>query len=342
MKLHWLISRTDRLGDLLLTLPMGNFIQKHLPEIEPIFLVSSYAAPLVARHDPPFQYIVWSKGVSLKGYDAIIHAFPRSSIAWAALRVGIPVRVGTRRRWYHWLTCTHRPSISRRFSGRHEAALNLALLAPLLPAELRSAVLDMSWEQLLPYRARLRTAALFPSFLTHLASSDRPSVVLHIGSGGGAPLWPHWQSLAQLLIERFPRALLIFTGNDREKSLIEGVVRGVSRDSYIDTAGKLSLDELISLIAHAALVIAGSTGPLHIAAAVSTPAIGLYPATAAMGPWRWRPLSPLTSVLSQNVMCAKCEFANCHCLARIRPTQVIELVETIIAQRFPTSGGGRL
>lgn len=314
---------------------MGNFIRVHLPEIEPIFLVSSYAAPLVAHHDPPFQYVIWSHEIdTLRGYDAIIHVFPRNSIAWAALRAKIPRRVGTSRRWYHWLTCTHRPSVSRRFSGKHEAALNLALLAPLLPSELRPAVQNMTWQDVLPYRARLRPIAALPAFIAQAMDSDRLPIILHVGSAGGSPLWKHWQSLALLLIARFPHALLIFTGGPHEKPFIQAITDNLPEGASLDTAGKLSLDELITLIAQTALLIAGSTGPLHIAAALDTPCIGLFPATPEMGPWRWRPLTASASVLYTEVSCSKCSPTNCHCLVLIQPAQVIEQVEMILSHHL--------
>ncbi|MCS7152625.1 MAG: glycosyltransferase family 9 protein [Bacteroidia bacterium] len=323
MKRRWLISRTDRLGDLLLTLPMGNFIRVHLPEVEPTFLVSSYAAPLVELHNPPFPLITWAEKTRLSGYEALIHVYPRREIAWRGLQDRIPRRVGTSRRWYHWLTCTDLPSVKRQYSGKHEALLNLMLLTPLLPSELRELIWSLSWEELLSYRARLLPSASLPFLIQNEIDAHNLRIVLHMGSGGGAPTWPHWVELAHLLVESFPEALLILTGTEAEKPRIETIIACCPKAQWLNTAGLLSLSELITLISTSHLVIAGSTGPLHIAAALDVPSIGLYPATAAMGPWRWRPLSPYAISLSTNEVCSKCPLDTCVCLDSIPPRKVL-------------------
>src|SRR5512140_2649462 len=70
-----------------------------------------------------------------------------------------------------------------------------------------------------------------------------------------------------------------------EESLGERVVRlggGVSR-----LLVKPSVGELMALLRHAALVVAGDTGPLHLAAACGTPVVGIFGSTdpARNGPF---------------------------------------------------------
>lgn len=302
---------------------MGNFIRAHLPGVEPTFLVRAYAAPLIAHHDPPFPHILWEGQKHLTGYDALVHVYPRASIAWAGWRGRIPRRIGTSRRWYHWLTCTDLPRISRRRSGKHEAHLNLMLLAPLLPPDLQELIHTLTWEQLLTYRARLVPSHPLPESIVARLSGFSMRLVLHVGSGGGAPTWQHWEVLATRLSEVYPEALLIFTGTPNEKPQIASIVRRLSAERSLDTAGVLTLPQLVTLLSQANLVVAGSTGPLHIAAALDTPVIGIYPATAAMGPWRWAPLSPYAMTLSVDTVCQQCTTP-CRCINRISPAQIIE------------------
>lgn len=302
---------------------MGNFIRTHLPEVEPTFLVSAYAAPLVAHHDPPFPYLLWEGQKQLTGYDALIHVYPRASIAWAGWRGRIPRRIGTSRRWYHWLTCTDLSRVARRHSGMHETHLNLLLLSPLLSSEMREFIHALSWEKLLTYRAHLKPTHPLPETIEQHISAFPQRIVLHVGSGGGAPVWQHWEALATHLINAYPHALLIFTGTVSEKKLITPILRHLPRERSLDMAGDLSLPQLITLLSQANLVVAGSTGPLHIAAALDTPVIGIYPATAAMGPWRWKPLSPHAVALGRATVCRKCT-SPCQCLNTISPEAVIE------------------
>ena len=51
------------------------------------------------------------------------------------------------------------------------------------------------------------------------------------------------------------------------------------------------LPKFCQVMANAALFVAGSTGPLHIAAALDVPTIGFFPAHRSATPLRWRPLN---------------------------------------------------
>lgn len=313
---------------------MGNFIRAHLSEVEPIFLVSSYAAPLVMHHDPPFPYVIWNGQKQLRGYDVLIHVYPRSAIAWAGWRGGIPRRIGTSRRWYHWFTCTDLPRVARRHSGRHEAHLNLLLLSPLLLPEEQALIYTLSWEKLLSYRARLKPQASLPPSIKQGLAGASFRIGLHIGSGGGAPRWQHWAALVSYLHAAYPSAVFILTGGEAEKPLTHTLRQTHPAIQWIDTAGQLSLAELITLLAEMNVFIAGSTGPLHIAAAVGTPVIGLYPATAEMGPWRWAPLTPHARILHASAICSACK-PSCPCLAAISPEAVLKAVLDLLQFSTP-------
>jgi ADP-heptose:LPS heptosyltransferase len=196
------------------------------------------------------------------------------------------------------------------------------------------------WETLLQHRARLRPTAPLPNALQARLSSHSPKLVLHIGSGGGAPTWPlsAWKETAQLLYQEFPQAIFLLTGNLSEEGRITSLMAEAPALPWVSLAGALSLSELIRLLAEADAVIAGSTGPLHIAAAVDTPTVGLFPATPATGPWRWRPLSPYSYILGGEKLCTACPKENCSCLAAISPSSVAQAVKVVLRSRTALSG----
>ncbi len=330
----WLLSRTDRIGDLVLTLPMARFIQRHLPDVEVRFLVSYYTAPILAAHETPITGVIWEEQPDLGDVSAIFHVFPRPAIAWAAFRARVPHRIGTSRRWYHLALCNHRPTLSRKGRFQHEAYLNLQLLAPLLPAPLKEAVQGLTWQELLSYRARLQPSALLPPSLGARLSQTAFRIGLHLGGLGGAPRWPlsSWTTLLAMLTRRFPEVHFLFTGTSAEKSLIDQVTKDLPAASFTDTSGQLTLPELLALLARLDLFIGGSTGPLHLAAALDRPTVSLFPATAAMGPWRWQPLSPHSRVLAADKVCTRCTAPrrSCLCLARILPLQVVEAATALL------------
>lgn len=332
-----LLSRTDRLGDLLLTLPMANLLLRARPDLEIVFLVQRYAAPLLAHHDPPYPAWIVEDRPLLLPVQAIVHVYPRFSLAQWAFRAGIPRRIGTSRRWYHWLFCNERPPVSRRYSFLHEGLLNLRLILSLLSAPWRERVLGMKQEDLLSYRARLVPRAALPESISEALRRAPLRIGLHVGGKGGAPSWPtsSWIALVEILRRRYPEALFAFTGSAEEKPRTDPIAVSLPPDQVLRTEGLLSLPELISFLSRVDVLISGSTGPLHIAAALDIPVVGVFPATAAMGPWRWAPLSPYTTVFAKQEVCARCTYPprTCLCLAGIEALRLAEAAEAALQRK---------
>jgi ADP-heptose:LPS heptosyltransferase len=87
--------------------------------------------------------------------------------------------------------------------------------------------------------------------------------------------------------------------------------------------GKLTLKQLIGFIQAADGLIAASTGPLHIAAAMGKIALGIYPPIRPMHPGRWAPVGPKSAYLVENKTCSKCRKTNrCECMESIQPVAV--------------------
>lgn len=332
------LSRTDRLGDLLLTIPAANLLSQARPDLEIVFLVRRYAAPLLSHHDPPYPAWILEEAPPLDKAQAIVHVYPRLHLAWRAFRAGIPHRIGTSRRWYHWLLCNIRPSVARRHSFQHESLLNLYLLKSLLPSSDWQRIQEMQLEDLLPYRARLRPSTPLPTPLQETLSRHPLRIGIHIGGSGGAPFWPtsSWISLVEILRLRYPEALFVFTGNEAEKPLIEPIAEHLPSTQALRTEGLLSLPQLITLISQLNVFLSGSTGPLHIAAALDVPTLSVFPATAAMGPWRWKPLSPYAQVFAQKEVCRRCTYPRtCLCLARIEPLRLADALPAALQLKRP-------
>lgn len=300
----------------------------------------SYSFPLLELHEPPFKGLLWEKRPALRGYAAFVHIFPRPAIAWWAWKERVPIRVGTSRRWYHWMTCNRLPKVSRRHSGLHETQLNFAVLAPLLPPSLREKALRLSWSELLLYRPRLRAAGAPTPWVMEILENASCRVALHVGSGGGAPQWPldKWVGLASHLAEQLPGVKFLLTGSAMEEGRITALMRQAPHLPWVSTAGKLTLSELVALLEKVDCLIAGSTGPLHIAAAVGTPVVGLFPSTAAMGPWRWRPLTEKARLFGGESLCTTCPQAeNCTCLNQISE----QAVATAVIQQVRAHSGSK-
>jgi ADP-heptose:LPS heptosyltransferase len=95
-----------------------------------------------------------------------------------------------------------------------------------------------------------------------------PYAVLNPGSNEPGRRWPleGYATLAGKLLQRGLK--VVFVGNPDEQgdgAIIADLVR---ENGVIDLTGKTSLDQLLDLMAHAALVVSNDTGPAHLAIAL--------------------------------------------------------------------------
>jgi ADP-heptose:LPS heptosyltransferase len=101
-----ILSRTDSIGDVMLTLPMAGILKERFPQCRIIFLGKSYTKAVIETCEHVDEFIDWDelnkkseteKTGTLKrlNADAIVHVFPRKEIARLSRAVGIPIRIGT-------------------------------------------------------------------------------------------------------------------------------------------------------------------------------------------------------------------------------------------------------
>ncbi|WBA40600.1 glycosyltransferase family 9 protein [Hymenobacter canadensis] len=332
MSRTFLISRTDAIGDVVLTLPVAGRLKQLFPGCRVLLLGRTYtqavadACPWLdgfLNLDELLQLPVAGQVAALRATaaDTILHVFPSKAVARLARQAGIRHRIGTRSRWFHWLTCNQLVALSRRHSPLHEAQLNLQLLGSLGPAGTLS----------LPEVAqlvRLRPVVALRPVLRELLAARRPgqlNVILHPRSRGSAREWglAHFGQLARLLHQAGHRVFI--TGTAAEGEELREWLR--EHQSYLaaDLTGQLPLPEFLAFIAATDGLVAGSTGPLHLAAALGRHALGLYPPIRPMHPGRWAPLGPLAEyVVFDRPDCQDCRTqpAACTCIKALAAVEV--------------------
>lgn len=133
------VSRTDRIGDVILSLPVFATLKRCYPQTETFALVRNYTSDVVLSSPHVDQVIpfepnesVFSTYKKLRKIDAeiMLALFPRFKIAAASFLARIPIRVGTAYRWYSFLF-NRRIHEHRKDSVKNEAEYNLALLEAL-------------------------------------------------------------------------------------------------------------------------------------------------------------------------------------------------------------------
>src|SRR5258706_334629 len=108
--------------------------------------------------------------------------------------------------------------------------------------------------------------------------TDTRFIVVHPASGGSAHEWSAKSfGRAAAEIERVSGRRILITGIESE---IEQCLRTeLECAGAVNLCGRLSLEELIAVVERCDLLLANSTGVLHVAAALGRPVVGLYPNT---------------------------------------------------------------
>ncbi|MCK5856156.1 MAG: glycosyltransferase family 9 protein [Bacteroidales bacterium] len=324
-----LISRTDAIGDVILTLPLAGIIKEYYPDSKILFLGKSYTKDIISISKHVDQFINWSDIDKLatneqinvfKEYsiDTIIHVFPNKDIARIAKSAGIKNRIGTAHRPFHWTTCNKLLNFSRKNSDLHESQLNTKLLKPI------GINRSFSLSELVEYYGFDNVKPLDINFI-ELLDPKRFNLILHPKSKGSAREWglENFKELIEILPSK--KYKLFLSGTEEEGELFRDVL--LESKNVIDISGTMSLQQFVSFIDAADGLIAASTGPLHIAAALGKRALGIYPPIRPMHPGRWMPLGINADYVVHSGECSDCRDGGaCHCM--------LELSASIVATKL--------
>jgi lipopolysaccharide heptosyltransferase II len=332
-----LIVRTDRIGDVVLTLPLAGIIKKHIPDAKVTFLVSDYTKPL-ARNCKLIDEVITLKTSNgrlkiteninlLKNkFDACIVAFPTFKLALILFLSKIKIRIGTGYRWYSFLF-NKKIYEHRKYGKRHELEYNVQLLNHI---GINEDVNEQNVEfNLHPSEKSIQKIKDEIDLLG--IGESKKIIIVHPGSGGSAVDLPI--SKLKKLIERLARELdceILITGSESEKELCSSLI--VNKKTK-NVAGKFNLDELITLIDKSDLVIANSTGPIHIGAALGKNIIGFYPKVAACSPTRWGPYTDKKTIFTPNLECKDCSHEQCvklNCMDTINIDEIFNSVKNFV------------
>lgn len=320
-----IISRTDSIGDVMLTLPICAWLKQQYPKVNIIFLGKGYTKSIVEAYDLLDKFEDWNAYINVPSTekienfralnaDVLIHVFPDKEIATLAKKVKIGIRIGTSHKAYHLLTCTDKINFTRKKSNLHESQLNHELLRPLGLIEIPSL------EEI------IKTTGHFiikPVDLPEPFSSLKGHTILHPKSQGSAKEWPivKYMEVASKLVELGNK--VVFTGTEDEGKLFRDEIP--KHENIIDSTGKLSLEQLMVLIGDAKNLVACSTGPLHIAGYLGVNTVGLYSPKRPIHPGRWKALGKHVTIIVFDENCQSCSKGkDCNCIMDIEVDSVLK------------------
>lgn len=306
------------LGDTVLLLPLLRRIQAASPATRITWIGRRAYAPILAMLGVPDYQAgedLLSSGFALRGHDAMLSVADLGADFFGGMAKleAVPVRIGpasarARPRWWN-----HLVHASRFGLPRHEAQRDLRLLLPFGAGQAATA-------------AELHRGGV-PAPVGVRLPDEIPAhghVVLHPFSMGHAREWPivHWVALARELAAQ-GRAV-VFTGSAAEGERLAAAWPLAQRPAdVVDAFGRLDLAQLTVLLAGADAVLACSTGPLHLAAALGTPTLGLFVPRKGLGVERWAALGPAAVSVQERPACGRrCQNGACPCIEALAPQRI--------------------
>ncbi len=330
-----LVTRTDRLGDVILATPVLRRLIRSYPGAEIDFLVRKDWLP-VLRYPDPVRTLVFDPdapadalvdSLRQRNYDAAFVLRDEKPVTRAVSNAGIPVRVGplsTFRSFFHF----NRGKFQRRSRClKHEAEYNLDLVGD---DSAGGSALPDAW---IETDSNAKQAA--GKFLSDRGLLPGNFVVIHPGSSGSARYVRQeaLQSLASALLGKGTPVLV--SGGPAEGALIEAFHSKIPGVILLGSDAGIGLDGLAEVMRQARTVVAHGTGPLHLAAAVGTPVLAIFPPLFVLSEKRWGPLVSPRSVWVPGVSCPekfRCAGSKCpvyDCMDQFNVDSAMRTLETL-------------
>ncbi len=356
---HVLVVRLDRVGDVVLTVPMLRALRRALPSARITLLVDPAVVDLLGPcplvdEVVPFDLTAGGRARRVAaaalararravggGFDLAL--FPRwepdhlrgtsPAVAWLSRRrIGHAPgpragRGGPPPADEVWLTdLVHGPRVAHEIERSLDVvrALGVRVEGP-HALELWTTSDDEAW------------ASAFLRGVT--GESGAGTATLAVGASAGRRRWPveRYAEVAAWLHSRYGlRAVLVGGPEDRRAA------RKLAGAPWLaaDATGRASLRQAVALMRRTSLYVGGDTGPMHMAAAVGIPvlAVSCHPATGAEdhenSPARFGPWCPRSAVVRPPAPTAPCrdgcESLDAHCILSVSVDAVLEVLAGLL------------
>jgi ADP-heptose:LPS heptosyltransferase len=326
-----LFIRLRLLGDIVFTIPAIELFKRRFPRTRLHYVVEERFAE-IAGIIPGIDHVItvsarrgwrdilaFRREIKCLGINTVVdfHSGPGSAVL--TLASGAARRIGYRTPNRNW---AYNRLVSRKSASfpPHSVFNQARLLEPLGIAIDVLPVLPIMDARSFPLSARLAAV-----------QDIQPKVVIHLGAGNRFRDWgvENFNVLIQHLSSR--RIPVFMIGGSREemaRAAVFGRIAGVH-----DFSGPLSSQEMLALIAGAAVYVGADSGPLHLASLTATPLVALYGPNLAQisGPWRQEQVE----IIQLEMACRpcsqrKCKYDTIQCMRNISVEKVYEAVSKFI------------
>ncbi len=262
-------------------------------------------------------------------FDAVVCLHGGSRYAWLYRLANIPLRYGSSGKYYRRFY-TENVCVNRGQPDRHEVEYNFDMVR-------RIGATGAPGPMVYPVTAADEAAA--EKLLAERGWAGEPLLIVNPTFGGSSRLWPaecFIASTQQILAKTGVRVALTGTPGDQESNARIAADLG---PKTLDLTGETDVGALAAILKRSALHLSVDTGTSHLAAAMGTPCVTVFPASEH---WdqrlRWSPWKTESRTIGPMVRCASCRPGACNksqqaCIDSISP----EAVASVAVELFRAS-----
>lgn len=353
--MKYLISRTDAIGQNILTMPMAQAIKEMDPNATVAIITSSTSVILYKDHPYVDKVYVIDKKRSypfkVKRCLQIFNEFKPEVYIYAggsqtpnfvAWLKKVPFRGGHLAKWQANFTLNHGVRQIRSEVEGHETFYNVQLLREL---ENFSTIENKEYIPVFNFKESENDFRDFKEVITKEGlDNTRELIFIHPGASGDNLNWPakNFAKFITRINGIYPNRFNFIISHIPSDLRYVNPVREELR-SYEDTniyyfnGKKRGIVNFLNILKHAKLFVGPNCGATHMAAALNVDLIGIYSPIKSESSLRWRPKGNASiNTITPNVVCGedtKCSGIECpyfDCMAKIEEDRIIEVAKSIL------------
>ncbi|MCC6503226.1 MAG: lipopolysaccharide heptosyltransferase II [Deltaproteobacteria bacterium] len=325
-----LVRAPNWIGDAVMSLPALEALKSLYPSADIYLLAKSRVVP-VFENNPAISGFITVEGGRHKGFFGALrlsgelrerdfdlavlfqNAFGAALVAFLS---GVKERVGYARDMRSGLLTKAVP-VSAEIKKKHQVFYYLNIIKA-LGAKVPEAPVPKIY-------ISDREKAAAKAFLEREGLSGKPVFGAAPGAAfGPAKRWPseRFASVLKGLVDEYKGCALVFGGPD-DKEACSGVKAALP--SVTDLSGRITLRESIALVALTRVFITNDSGPMHLAAAIGVPTVGIFGSTedSLTGPVGRKAVSVREKIDCSPCFKRECPFGHYDCLKRVEAARVL-------------------
>lgn len=318
-----LVIRPDRLGDLVMTLPLIKTIRENLPEAKIYLLASNGNAGLLKGDAHISDVFSRERKEDLRRMCSIRYDLAIDTVMDWRLKSAFLARKSRAKFLIGFALGFRGRLFDLKVKPEGQKPMSEFILDLIRPLGLK--ISSSIPEFLITPQDKAEAERYWANLRLDLT---KKIVVIHPGGYYPSQRWMP-ERFAQVAgeVEKRTGAQVIIMATSSEVKIIESIKAGMEEGPLV--AMDWPLRSLAVLFSKSSLFIGNNSGPLHLAAAVGTPTISFLGPTV---PHLWRPQGENQVVLKKELSCSPCQKAYCRrhrCLKEIEVNEVIDEVSKL-------------